>query len=258
MLQTLLAQLQEGEDFECPICLSSPMEIVITRCAHIFCRDCILRSLETRSGCPLCRRKLLESDLFSPPPQPETNSAEPSSASETPLSSKVSNLMKFLNESRDQHPAVKSVVFSQFRKLLLLLEEPLNAAGFKTLRLDGSMNARHRANVIEQFQVGKSDGPTVLLASLRASSAGINLTAASRLYFMEPWWNHAVEEQAMDRVHRIGQKQPVKIVRFIAKNSIEEKLLVLQERRKELSTEEPSEMGSKGVGIKDIKFLLES
>ncbi|KAK7378026.1 hypothetical protein VNO80_03462 [Phaseolus coccineus] len=258
LLQTLLGQLQEGEDFECPICLSSPMDIVITRCAHIFCRDCILRSLETRSRCPLCRRQLSESDLFSPPPQPETNSAEPSSASETPLSSKVSTLMKFLNESRDQHPAVKSVVFSQFRKLLLLLEEPLNAAGFKTLRLDGSMNAKHRATVIEQFQVQESDGPTVLLASLRASSAGINLTAASRLYFMEPWWNHAVEEQAMDRVHRIGQKQPVKIVRFIAQNSIEEKLLVLQERRKELSTEEPSEMGSKGVGIKDIKFLLES
>ncbi|QCD97072.1 DNA repair protein RAD16 [Vigna unguiculata] len=262
LLQTLLGQLEEGEDFECPICLSPPTDIVITRCAHIFCRQCILRSLEKKNSgdCPLCRRKLSsESDIFSPPPKPETDSAELSSASDKPLSSKVSTLIRFLNESRDKNPTVKSVVFSQFRKLLLLLEEPLNAAGFKTMRLDGTMNAKHRTNVIEQFQARRSDGyPTVLLASLRASSAGINLTAASRLYFMEPWWNHAVEEQAMDRVHRIGQDQPVKIVRFIAQNSIEEKMLVLQERRKQLSTEEPSERVRKGIGILDMKFLLDS
>jgi len=235
------------------------MEIVITRCAHIFCRDCIMRSLEKKKsiGCPLCRRQLSESDLFSPPLQPETNSAELSSESETQLSSKVSTLIKFLKESRDQHPSVKSVVFSQFRKLLVLLEEPLKAAGFKTLRLDGTMNAKHRANVIEQFQAREGDGPTVLLASLKISSAGINLTAASRVYFMEPWWNHAVEEQAMDRVHCIGQKQPVKIVRFIASNSIEEKLLVLQEKRKQLSTEEPPETGSRNMDLQDIRLFLE-
>ncbi|XP_047151930.1 putative SWI/SNF-related matrix-associated actin-dependent regulator of chromatin subfamily A member 3-like 1 [Vigna umbellata] len=261
LLQKLLGQLEEGEDFECPICLSPPMEIVITRCAHIFCRPCILRSLEERkkSGCPLCRQKLSsESDIFSPPPQPETDTAELSSASEKPLSSKVSALIKCLDESRDQNPGVKSVVFSQFRKLLCLLEEPLNAAGFKTLRLDGKMNAKQRANVILQFQARESGCcPTVLLASLRASSAGVNLTAASRLYFMEPWWNHAVEEQAMDRVHRIGQNQPVKIVRFIAQNSFEEKMLVLQERRK-LLLKEPYGTERKGIGYLDLKFLLDS
>lgn len=136
------------------------------------------------------------------------------------------------------------------------MEEPLNAAGFKTLRLDGTMNAKHRANVIEQFQSQGIDGPTVLLASLRASSAGINLTSASRLYFMEPWWNHAVEEQAMDRVHRIGQKEAVKIVRLIAQNSIEEQILVLQEKKKQLPRE-PSGTGLKGMGINDIHFLLD-
>ncbi|XP_014491136.2 putative SWI/SNF-related matrix-associated actin-dependent regulator of chromatin subfamily A member 3-like 1 [Vigna radiata var. radiata] len=261
LLQKLLGQLEEGEDIECPICLSPPMEIVITRCAHIFCRPCILRSLEERkkNGCPLCRQKLSpESDIFSPPPQPETDTAELSSASEKPLSSKVSTLIKCLDESRDQNPGVKSVVFSQFRKLLCLLEEPLNAAGFKTLRLDGKMNAKQRANVVEQFQAGGSDScPTVLLASLRASSSGVNLTAASRLYFMEPWWNHAVEEQAMDRVHRIGQNKPVKIVRFIAQNSFEEKMLVLQERRKRLS-KEPYATQSKGIDYRDMQFLLDS
>nr|KYP43348.1 Putative SWI/SNF-related matrix-associated actin-dependent regulator of chromatin subfamily A member 3-like 1 [Cajanus cajan] len=187
LLQTLLGQLQDGEDFDCPICLSPPMDIVITCYGN---------------------------DLYS--------------SSKTGLSSKVSTLIKLLTQSRDQHPAAKSVVYSQFRKLLLLLEEPLNAA----------------------------DGPTVLLASLRASSAGINLTSASRLYFMEPWWNHAVEEQAMDRVHRIGQKEAVKVVRLIAQNSIEEKMLMLQEKKKQLSRKS-SGTGLKGMGMNDIRFLLD-
>lgn len=254
MLQTLLGLLQDGEDFDCPICLSPPMDIVITSCAHIFCRACILKTLQnSNSCCPLCRRPLSESDLFSAPPESfKADSAELCSSSETGLSSKVSTLIKLLAESRDQQPAVKSVVFSQFRKLLLLLEEPLNAAGFKTLRLDGTMNAKHRAKIIEQFQGQRRDGPTVLLASLRASSAGINLTAASRVYFMEPWWNHSVEEQAMDRVHRIGQKEAVKVVRLIVQNSLEEKILMLQEKKKQLSREP-----SKGMGMQDIHFLLD-
>ncbi|XP_020238663.1 putative SWI/SNF-related matrix-associated actin-dependent regulator of chromatin subfamily A member 3-like 1 [Cajanus cajan] len=258
LLQTLLGQLQDGEDFDCPICLSPPMDIVITCCAHIFCRGCILRTLQNNNPCcPLCRHPLSESDLFSAPP--ESSKADGNdlySSSKTGLSSKVSTLIKLLTQSRDQHPAAKSVVYSQFRKLLLLLEEPLNAAGFKTLRLDGTMNAKHRAKVIEQFQVQGRDGPTVLLASLRASSAGINLTSASRLYFMEPWWNHAVEEQAMDRVHRIGQKEAVKVVRLIAQNSIEEKMLMLQEKKKQLSRKS-SGTGLKGMGMNDIRFLLD-
>ncbi|TKY62730.1 SWI/SNF-related matrix-associated actin-dependent regulator [Spatholobus suberectus] len=258
LLQTLLGLLQDGEDFDCPICLSPPMDIVITCCAHIFCRDCILKTLQNSNPCcPLCRHPLSESDLFSAPPESsKADSTELCSSSETGLSSKVSTLIKLLTESRDQHPAAKSVVFSQFRKLLLLLEEPLNAAGFKTLCLDGTMNAKHRAKVIEQFQVEGRDGPVVLLASLRASSAGINLTSASRVYFMEPWWNHAVEEQAMDRVHRIGQKETVKVVRLIAQNSIEEKILMLQEKKKQLS-KEPSGTELKGMNMKDICFLLD-
>ncbi|KAK7336429.1 hypothetical protein VNO77_16970 [Canavalia gladiata] len=260
LLQTLLGLLQDGEDLDCPICISPPTDIVITCCAHIFCRDCILKVLQTKNHrCPLCRCPLKDSDLFSTTPEStsKTDSSElcPSGAI---LSSKVSILIKLLTESRDQHPA-KSVVFSQFRKMLLLLEKPLNAAGFKTLHLDGTMNAKHRARVIEQFQAQGRDGPMVLLASLRASSAGINLTAASRVYFMEPWWNHAVEEQAMDRVHRIGQKEAVKVIRLIAKNSIEEKILMLQEKKKQLARE-PFGRGLKdapGMPMQDLRFLLD-
>lgn len=251
--------LQDGEDFECPICISPPTDIVITCCAHIFCRECILKTLQrSNSCCPLCRRPLKESDLFSAPPESSKTDDTTESTSEKRLSTKASTLIKLLTESRDQNPALKSVVFSQFRKMLLLLEEPLKAAGFETLRLDGSMNAKNRASVIEQFQVSKVDKPMVLLASLRTSSAGINLTAASRVYLMEPWWNLAVEEQAMDRVHRIGQKESVKVVRLIARNSIEEKILILQEKKNE-SLSEGFGRGSKdlvGIGIDDLRFVL--
>lgn len=143
--------------------------------------------------------------------------------------------------------------------MLLLLEKPLTNAGFKILRLDGSMNAKKRAQVIEEFQVPGLDGPTVLLASLKASGAGINLTAASRVYLMEPWWNPAVEEQAMDRVHRIGQKEDVKIVRLIARNSIEERVLELQERKKKVATEAFGRKGPKNrkeVTIDDLCTLM--
>ncbi|KAL6336466.1 hypothetical protein AAG906_018421 [Vitis piasezkii] len=251
--------LQDGEDFDCPICISPPTNIVITCCAHIFCRVCILKTLKrTKPCCPLCRHPLSQSDLFSAPPEStETDNSEiPSSEC---ASSKVLTLLKFLSASRDQNPSTKSVVFSQFRKMLLLLEQPLKAAGFKILRLDGSMNAKRRAQVIEEFGAPGPNGPTVLLASLKASGAGINLTAASRVYLLEPWWNPAVEEQAMDRVHRIGQKEDVKIVRLIARNSIEERILELQERKKKLAKEAFGRRGLKDrreVGVEDLRMLM--
>jgi len=143
--------------------------------------------------------------------------------------------------------------------MLILLEEPLKAAGFKILRLDGSMNAKRRAQTIQEFGLLTPDGPTVLLASLKASGVGINLTAASRVYLLEPWWNPAVEEQAMDRVHRIGQKEDVKIVRMIAQNSIEERILELQEKKKKLAREAFSRKGPKDrrdVGVDDLRTLM--
>lgn len=130
--------------------------------------------------------------------------------------------------------------------MLLLLEEPLKAAGFKILRLDGSMNAKKKSEVIKEFEVPAPHGPTILLASLKASGAGINLIAASTVYLLEPWWNPAIEEQAMDRVHRIGQKGDVKIVRLIARNTVEERILALQENKKLLATKAFSRRGPQG------------
>lgn len=89
--------------------------------------------------------------------------------------------------------------------------------------------------MIKEFSNRAPEGPTILLASLKASNAGINLTAASTVYLLEPWWNPAVEEQAMDRVHRIGQTEEVKVVKLIARNTIEERIVQLQEKKKVLA-----------------------
>ncbi|XP_042482056.1 putative SWI/SNF-related matrix-associated actin-dependent regulator of chromatin subfamily A member 3-like 1 [Macadamia integrifolia] len=237
LLKKMVTLLQDGDDFDCPICISPPINTIITCCAHIFCRACILKTLRHQNArCPLCRHPLREADLFSAPPD-LSDSENLGSSSGGTLSSKVSALLKLLVASRAENPTTKSVVFSQFRKMLILLEKPLKSAGFNFLRLDGSMSAKRRANVIQEFGDSSPGTPTILLASLKASGAGINLTAASRVYLVEPWWNPAVEEQAMDRVHRIGQKEDVKIVRLITRNSIEEKILELQERKKTLARE---------------------
>ncbi|XP_024171059.1 LOW QUALITY PROTEIN: putative SWI/SNF-related matrix-associated actin-dependent regulator of chromatin subfamily A member 3-like 1 [Rosa chinensis] len=258
LLKKMVEVLQDGEDFDCPICISPPTDVVITCCAHIFCQACILKTLQrTKPCCPLCRRPLSQSDLFS---APQTSSDDDNTiSSKTTMSSKVSTLVKLLVESRNQNPLTKSVVFSQFRKMLLHLEDVLKTAGFKVLRLDGSMTANKRAQVIKEFGVVGDDAPTVLLASLKASGTGINLTTASKVYLLEPWWNPAVEEQAMDRVHRIGQKEDVKIVRLIARNSIEERILELQEKKKKLAKEAFGKRGAKDrrdVGADDLISLM--
>lgn len=103
-------------------------------------------------------------------------------------------------------------------------------------------------------------GPTVLLASLKASGTGVNLTVASRVYLLEPWWNPAVEKQAMDRVHRIGQTKEVRIVRIIARNSIEERILELQEKKKRMASEAFDRKGGlrdqREIKIDDIRTLI--
>ncbi|XP_020592871.1 putative SWI/SNF-related matrix-associated actin-dependent regulator of chromatin subfamily A member 3-like 1 [Phalaenopsis equestris] len=236
LLKKLTLMLADGDDFDCPVCLSPPKKTIITCCAHIFCQTCILKALKTLNPrCPLCREPLSETKLFLAPPPKPSDENPTTNFSGSPISSKASALLNLLHESKKQNESTKSVVFSQFRKMLILLEEPLKAAGFGILRLDGSMSTKKRAAVIKEFGSDQPNAPTVLLASLKAAGAGLNLSAASRVYLVEPWWNPAAEEQAMDRVHRIGQKEEVKVVRLIVKDSIEERILVIQERKKKLA-----------------------
>lgn len=124
----------------------------------------------------------------------------------------------------------KALVFSQWTSLLDLIEPHLERAGIPAVRLDGS--TRDRAGVVAAFQ--DPAGPPLLLASLTAGGVGLNLTAADCVFLMDPWWNPAVEEQAAGRAHRIGRERPVLVYRLVARETVEERILALQGRKREL------------------------
>jgi superfamily II DNA or RNA helicase len=144
-------------------------------------------------------------------------------------SSKVELLVDTLSEViAEGH---KALVFSQWTGLLDRVEPVLRAAGHAFVRLDGS--TRDRAAVVHAFQA--ADGPPVMLISLKAGGTGLTLTAADHVFLLDPWWNPAVEDQAADRAHRIGQDRPVFIHRLVAEGTVEEKILELQQRKRALA-----------------------
>jgi SNF2 family DNA or RNA helicase len=122
------------------------------------------------------------------------------------------------------------LVFSQFVSMLSLIKQALDEDGVRYAYLDGS--TKDRQGAVEAFQA--DDGPPVFLISLKAGGSGLNLTAADTVIHFDPWWNPAVEDQATDRAHRIGQTKVVTTYRLIAKGTIEEKILELGAKKREL------------------------
>lgn len=145
-------------------------------------------------------------------------------------SAKITTLLAQLRLLKKAEPRTKGVVFSQFTSFLDILGPALTSGHISFLRFDGSMAQKERARVLAEFAARPKF--TILLLSLRAGGVGLNLTCASRVYMMDPWWSFAVEAQAIDRVHRMGQTEPVKVVRFVVAESIEEKMLRVQDRKK--------------------------
>ncbi|MDR3628923.1 MAG: DEAD/DEAH box helicase [Desulfocapsaceae bacterium] len=126
----------------------------------------------------------------------------------------------------------KALVFSQFIGHLKIIREYLDAKNIPYQYLDGSTGSKQRQQRIEAFQSGEGD---LFLISLKAGGLGLNLTAADYVIHMDPWWNPAIEDQASDRAHRIGQTRPVTIYRLVCKNSIEEKIVKLHEEKRDLA-----------------------
>uniref|UniRef100_A0A7S0P4C0 Helicase C-terminal domain-containing protein n=1 Tax=Calcidiscus leptoporus TaxID=127549 RepID=A0A7S0P4C0_9EUKA len=127
---------------------------------------------------------------------------------------------------------VKSVVFSQWTAMLDLVAIALERESLGFCRLDGAMGLEERQRSLRSFRNDSS--MRVLLLSLKAGNVGLNLTAAQHVYLLDPWWNPAVEEQAMGRVHRIGQHHEVTVTRLVVRGTVEEKILELQERKRHL------------------------
>ncbi|MGI5922452.1 MAG: SNF2-related protein [Lentisphaeria bacterium] len=126
----------------------------------------------------------------------------------------------------------KALVFSQFVRHLDLVRPLLDEKGVRYQYLDGSTSSKDRSSAVEAFQAGESD---LFLISLRAGGLGLNLTEADYVVHLDPWWNPAVEDQASDRAHRLGQTKPVTIYRLIAKDTIEAKILDLHQHKRDLA-----------------------
>ena len=148
--------------------------------------------------------------------------------SEVP-SSKLQRLLELVDELREE--GHRALVFSQFTSHLGLVREALRARKVRHLYLDGQTPPRERDALVERFQAGEAD---VFLVSLKAGGTGLNLTAADYVIHLDPWWNPAVEDQATDRAHRIGQDKPVTVLRLVAKETIEEAILGLHGEKRAL------------------------
>jgi hypothetical protein len=145
-------------------------------------------------------------------------------------SAKLAALDELLEELKlNNH---KALIFSQFVGHLQLIKNHIEAKGFSYQYLDGSTPQKQRQKRVNAFQSGEGD---IFLISLKAGGSGLNLTAADYVIHMDPWWNPAVEEQASDRAHRIGQTRPVTIYRLIAQNTIEEKIVALHQHKRDLA-----------------------
>lgn len=171
-------------------------------------------------------------------------------------SSKIDKCLNIIANVHERFPGEKVIVFSQFTSLLDFIEIALETTAGITnyLRYDGSISANSRNQVIMDFY----DKPemTVLLISLKAGNVGLTLTCASHVVIMDPFWNPFVEEQAMDRAHRIGQMRPVYVHRLVIQGTVEDRILELQKKKKQLISGALSEQGLKSIGKLDQKELL--
>lgn len=242
----VLKQIRDEAANECPVCCEEPMiDQTVTGCWHSACKKCLLDYINHQTDrqevprCFNCREVINTRDLFEVVRHDDDPELKPGQA--TPRislqrvgvntsSAKVVALIKHLRALRRESPKMKSVVFSQFTSFITLIEPALEKANMQFLRLDGSMPQKARAAVLDKFRDSKKF--TVLLLSLKAGGVGLNLTSAKRVFMMDPWWSFAIEAQAIDRVHRMGQEDEVKVYRFIVKNSVEERMLKVQERKK--------------------------
>lgn len=170
-------------------------------------------------------------------------------------SPKVEFLLEQLEELFDEGHSV--LVFSQFTSFLDIVEAELVRRGLNHQRLDGSTPVPERKKLVTAFQ--KGDEPSVFLLSLKAGGKGLNLTRATYVFHLDPWWNPAVENQASDRAHRIGQTRQVTITRLVMRHTIEEKMMELKKRKLKLYhalLEEGAAGEGAGISREDFEFLL--
>ncbi|GJN80826.1 hypothetical protein PLIIFM63780_004356 [Purpureocillium lilacinum] len=232
----------------------------MTPCFHVLCRSCVrgyherakalLVPGQSSGPCPVCnshvRLELVElrrDDVDAEHDGPAKSKAknvrkkiEKYDGPHTKTKALIEDLLKSraASAANPEEPPFKSVVFSGWTSHLDLIELALSAAGISFARLDGTMSRTARTAAMDSFR--EDNNVEVLLVSIMAGGLGLNLTAANSVYVMEPQYNPAAEAQAVDRVHRLGQKRAVRTVRYIMRGSFEEKMLEIQDKKMKLAS----------------------
>ncbi|AGO13360.1 AaceriAFR220Wp [[Ashbya] aceris (nom. inval.)] len=257
------------KDLECSICtceaISPLTSAVFTRCGHAFCESCLLEYIQFQNKkgskviCPNCRAEVESSYLLKL--EDSNGTLEPVPYNNTKKSSKIVALIRHLKHLQETSANEQVVVFSQFSSYLDILETELKNSFASDIceiyKFDGRLDLKERSNVLAKFTEKSVVKMKVLLLSLKAGGVGLNLTCASHAFIMDPWWSPGMEDQAMDRIHRIGQSSTVKIYRFIVENSIEEKMLRIQEKKRSLGEfVDADEDERRRSRIEEIKMLF--
>ncbi|KAL8730443.1 MAG: hypothetical protein Q9166_004081 [cf. Caloplaca sp. 2 TL-2023] len=250
----------------CCICDETAEEPIRSRCHHEFCRKCAkdyVRSFEQDASpdCPRCHIPLAI-DFDQPDIEQDEDHVKKSSIinrikmEDWTSSTKIEMLVYDLYKLRSQKQTHKSIVFSQFTSMLQLVEWRLRRAGFNTVMLDGSMSPAQRQKSIEYFM--NNTHVEVFLVSLKAGGVALNLTEASRVFIIDPWWNPAAEWQSADRCHRIGQKRPCVITRLCIEDSVESRMVMLQEKKANMinGTINNDQVAMEKLTPEDMQFLF--
>ncbi|KAG0257209.1 DNA repair protein rad16 [Actinomortierella ambigua] len=262
------------ETLVCCVCQEEAEDPIVSRCHHLFCREdasqYVTTSMVEAPECPVCHIPLsidLQQPTYIPPEKDDDEEVRHKTFARTSIvnrinmdtwrsSTKIEALVEQLYNLRREDRTIKSICFSQYVNFLDLVKWRLEKAGFKCCKLDGTMTPFQRDATIRKF----SEDPTitVFLISLKAGGVALNLTAASRVFICDPWWNPAAELQAMDRIHRIGQHRPILITRLIIENSIESRILQLQAKKQAMvdSTIGKDPAALARLTPEDLRFLF--
>ncbi|KAL5216115.1 hypothetical protein ABZP36_007516 [Zizania latifolia] len=285
----------EGNYAICSICSDPPEDAVVATCGHVFCYQCVhkrLTSDENVCPFPFCGKKLSSGSIFSPlvlrfciSDKLESDATTSSSTAVDELfsicessyiSSKIQAATDILYSIANTHALTasdsiesspsevapvapsKAIVFSQWTGVLDLLELSLKSHRIQFRRLDGSMSLNIREGAVKEFNTDPEVG--VMLMSLKAGNLGLNMVAACHVIMIDPWWNPYAEDQAVDRAHRIGQTRPVTVSRLTIKDTVEDRILALQDKKRKMVQSAFGEDKSGGSATRltedDLRYLF--
>lgn len=271
-VESLTQCFEKNEDLkeECAICLNDlPVnDLAVTPCTHMFCRPCLINCLNQKKSdsdsatvCPVCQQEIDSSNVIFTQSTSSKNCKQEEGGEEDAhnlkeseheydakgilesalagnSSSKMDAIFNELEAVWRENPRSKVLVFSQYLGMFDLLQKEFLRRDITCLRLDGGMGLNERRRTVNKFNETKVDSAKsddkgiVLLASMKACGVGLNLTAASSVFIVDPWWNDALEKQCINRIHRIGQTaELVRVRKFVVTDSVEEKIVKLQLRK---------------------------